>query len=98
MLHERPKFVIQRQCNKGGETKHFNGFKKSMACKKRYGSCLLFDQNGEFNHPLKFIKTVFQDISNSEKMAKDEIKECHEDALEKAKYFLGSYEDSTLNQ
>ena len=31
-------------------------------------------------------------------MAKDEIKECHEDALEKAKYFLGSYEDSTLNQ
>ena len=35
LLHERPKFVIQRQCNKGGETKHFNGFKKSMACKKR---------------------------------------------------------------
>ena len=31
-------------------------------------------------------------------MAKDEIKECHEDALEKAKYFLESYEDSTLNQ
>ena len=65
--------------------------KQTMACKV----CVLFDQNSGSKPRGKFVKTVFQDVSKPEKIAKHETKEYHQGALEKAKDFLESYEGPT---
>ena len=58
-----------------------------------YKVFVLFDQKSGSKLRVKFVKTVFQDGGKSEKIVKHENKEYHEDALERAKKFLESYED-----
>ena len=107
--HYCPKYqnsLYKKQCIKGGEAKNltyqiswiqnklWHVYSKELQgglCKV----CVLIDQTSGSKPRGEFVKTVFQDVRKSEKIAKHETKEHHKDALEKAKEFLELYEDPT---
>ena len=91
--------LFKDQCIQGGEAKnitHQFSWIQNKPCHfyskelqgGLYKGSALFDQNLGSKPRGKFVKTVFQDIGNSEKIAKHEPKECHKDALDKARNFF----------
>ena len=92
------------QCIKGGETENLT-YQLSWIQNKLWHVyseecqgglcrvCVLFNQNLRSKPGCKFVKTAFQDVCKSEKIAKHEAKEYHKDPLENANNFLESNND-----